>query len=221
MERFCHLVTPLHSPTSTHVPWVRSKRAFTDDCFTVVCMALNCLHLPSLGSYEPRVVGNKRMKLSHGGYHTSVMSPMRWTRRNVDEVSNQRSLGGIPLRISPSGVRCCEYSPFLLHHGGGVYRPLECFPQCCFPPLYIFPAQVCKYVFPGESDALDYYMLRVQRPHIAKLKNGRLQGEYARTSQDTTFWGLNLCFRYVELGTNSPPPPSGGPLWKLLSIYPL
>ncbi len=67
------------------------------------------------------------------------------------------------------------------------------------------PGQGCGYLVPGEPDAFDYYMLHVQRQHVAQKGAGRLEREYAETSKDSTRWGLNPCFRYVELGNHYPP----------------
>ncbi len=48
----------------------------------------------------------------------------------------------------------------------------------------------------------DYYMLHIRWQHITKLKTGRFGWENARTRKDTAFWGLNPCFRYMEVGAN-------------------
>ena len=71
-------------------------------------------------------------------------------------------------------------------------------------PWYICPAQGCGYLIPGEPDAFDCYMLHVQRQHVAQRGPRKLEGECAETSKDSTRWGLNPCFRYVELGNQYP-----------------
>ena len=104
--------------------------------------------------------------------------------------------------MSPPGVRRCRHGSPLFHHGGGVHHPLELVP-CCHLSVVHLPSTGVEPA--GEPDAFDYYMLHVQWQHIAKLRTRRLEWDYARTSKDTTFWGLNPCYRYVELGTNYPP----------------
>ncbi len=70
---------------------------------------------------------------------------------------------------------------------------------------YVCPAQGCKFLVPGEPDAFDCYMMHVQRRHVAHGEAGELERESAGTSEDSTRWGINPCFRYVELGHRYPP----------------
>ncbi len=140
--------------------------------------------------------------MSHVGYVPNEVGDE--TRPNVDKVSNQWSHGGMHYE--------CHHAECVVVGTARLYFITEeeyiahwnAF-HAAISPWYICPAQGCKYVFLGEPDALDYYMLHVQGQHIAKLKTGRLEREYARTSKDTTFWGMNPCFQYVELGANYPP----------------
>ncbi len=122
---------------------------------------------------------------------------------NPDEVTNQWSLGGTHYE--------CHHPECIVVGTARLYVITEeeylghwnAFHAAIFP-WYICPAQGCGYLFLGETDAFDYYMLHVQCQHIAQLKHGRLEREYARTSTDSTCWGLNPCFQYVELGTRYP-----------------
>ena len=72
-------------------------------------------------------------------------------------------------------------------------------------PWYVCPAQGCEFLVPGEPDAFDCYMMHVQRRHVAHGEAGELEQESARTSEDSTRWGINPCCRYVELGDRYPP----------------
>ncbi len=73
-------------------------------------------------------------------------------------------------------------------------------------PWYACPATGCGFVVPGEPDAFDCYMMHVQRCHVAHGEAGGLERESGKTSQDSTRWGVNPCFRDVGLKDPHPPP---------------
>ncbi len=64
-------------------------------------------------------------------------------------------------------------------------------------PWYACPARKCGFLVPGEPDAFDCYMMHVQRCHVAHGEAEKLERESAETSQDSTRWGVNPCFRDV------------------------
>ncbi len=66
-------------------------------------------------------------------------------------------------------------------------------------PWYACPAHGCEFLVPGEPDAFDCYMMHVQRCHVTHREAGELERESAETSEDSTRWGINPCFRYVEM----------------------
>ncbi len=72
-------------------------------------------------------------------------------------------------------------------------------------PWYACPAVGCEFLVPGEPDAFDCYMMHVQRCHVAHGEAGELERESAETSKDSTRWGINPCFRDVELRDRCPP----------------
>ena len=74
-------------------------------------------------------------------------------------------------------------------------------------PWYVCRAMGCEFLVPREPDAFDCYMMHVQRCHVAHGEAGELKRESAGPSEDSTRWGINPCFRYVELGDHCPPMP--------------
>ncbi len=48
-------------------------------------------------------------------------------------------------------------------------------------------------------------MMHVQHRHVAHGEAGELEWERTRTSEDSTRWGINPCFRYAELGDHYSP----------------
>ncbi len=73
-------------------------------------------------------------------------------------------------------------------------------------PWYACPAMGCTFLVPGEPDAFDCYMMHVQRCHVTHGEAGGLERESGKTSQDSTSWGVNSCFRDVGLKDRHPPP---------------
>ncbi len=73
-------------------------------------------------------------------------------------------------------------------------------------PWYACLSTGCKFQVPREPDAFDCYMMHVQRCHVAHGEAGELERESGKTSQDSTRWGVNPCFRDVGLKDRHPPP---------------
>ncbi len=73
-------------------------------------------------------------------------------------------------------------------------------------PWYICLTMGCGYIVPGEPHAFDCYMMHVQRCHVNHGETGGLERESGKTTQDSTRWGVNPCFRDVGLKGRHPPP---------------
>ncbi len=73
-------------------------------------------------------------------------------------------------------------------------------------PWYICPTAMCRFIVPGEPNAIDCYMMHVQRCHVNHGETGGLERESSKTTQDSTRWGVNPCFRDVGLKDRHPPP---------------
>ncbi len=140
--------------------------------------------------------------LDHVGYGNEEAFEGYWP--NIDEVMNQWNLGGTLYERHHAECVVVGSARFYFVTEEEYLAHWNAF-HAAISPWYICLAQGCGYLVPMEPDAFDCYMLYVPCQHVAQKGAGRLEREYAETSKDSTRWGLNLCFRYVELGNHYPP----------------
>ncbi len=138
-----------------------------------------------------------RQGKDHVGY---VGDEVRYEDRlKSDEMTNQWSLGGTHYECHHAECVVVGTARFYFVTEEEYLAHWNAF-HAAVSPWYICPAQGCGYLIPGEPDAFDCYMLHVQRQHVAHGQARGLERESAETSEDSTRWRLNPCFRYVELG---------------------
>ncbi len=149
------------------------------------------LPLITLAKSEKLRVQDRRKKaieafkqgVDHVGYVSDEVR--EGDRLNLDEVTNQWSLGGTHYECHHAECVVVGTARFYFVMEEEYLAHWNAF-HATISPWYVCPAQGCVYLVPGEPDAFDCYMLHVQRQHIAQKEAGGLERESAETSEDST-----------------------------------